>query len=282
MSEWQPIICEWQHGSTVRCNTTEGGEFKTFYDTEAEGLEETGSGKFYAYLFISSFLILFAGAMSGLTIGLMSFDEKNLEILKLQSTNPLEKQRAKRVQFLIRDHHIILVTLLLWNAAAFESLPLFLDRLVPSWAAVLISVTLILIFGEVLPQAMCTGPRRLQIASNAFYLVIFLKFLVYPPAWVFARILDRVLGTREDRDSQFMYIPRANIGMDDDGRLALIEVHGYTDRPKQEKKSKDKKKQSNSKLKTINNDNDNDTATLTNAGSDDSLEKFSLVETSNA
>lgn len=39
---------------------------------------------------------------------------------------------------------------------------------------------------------------------------------------------------------------------------------------------------SNSKLKTINNDNDNDTATLTNAGSDDSLEKFSLVETSNA
>ncbi|PHT76305.1 hypothetical protein T459_19827 [Capsicum annuum] len=37
-----------------------------------------------------------------------------------------------------------------------ESLPIFLDKLVPSWATILVSVTLILMFGEIIPQAICT------------------------------------------------------------------------------------------------------------------------------
>lgn len=87
----------------------------------------------------------------------MSFDEKNLQILAIQSTDPKEKKMAARVATLIKDHHLLLVTLLLWNAAAFESLPIFIDRLVPTTAAILISVTFILIFGEIVPQAICTG-----------------------------------------------------------------------------------------------------------------------------
>jgi metal transporter CNNM len=51
----------------------------------------------------------------------------------------------------------MLVTLLLCNAGAMETLPIFLDRLVPQVVAIICSVTLILIFGEVIPQAICTG-----------------------------------------------------------------------------------------------------------------------------
>jgi hypothetical protein len=40
------------------------------------------------------------------------------------------------------------------------------DKLVPTAAAILISVTFILIFGEIVPQAICTGPRRLQVAAG--------------------------------------------------------------------------------------------------------------------
>jgi len=54
---------------------------------------------------------------------------------------------------------VLLCTLLISNAIAFEALPIFLDALIPAQYAVLISVILILIFGEVLPMAICTGPK---------------------------------------------------------------------------------------------------------------------------
>jgi hypothetical protein len=101
---------------------------------------------------------------------LRSFDEKNLAILKIQSTDAKEKAQAARVCELIKDHHLLLVTLLLWNAAAFESLPIFIDRLVPTAVAIVISVTFILIFGEIVPQAICTGPRKALSRSRALSL----------------------------------------------------------------------------------------------------------------
>lgn len=40
-----------------------------------------------------------------------------------------------------QPHHQLLVTLLLCNSIFNETLPLFLDNLVPSWVAIIISVT---------------------------------------------------------------------------------------------------------------------------------------------
>jgi metal transporter CNNM len=45
----------------------------------------------------------------------------------------------------------MLVTLLLCNAAAMETLPIFLDKLVTPVEAIVLSVTLVLIFGEIIP-----------------------------------------------------------------------------------------------------------------------------------
>jgi hypothetical protein len=42
----------------------------------------------------------------------------------------------------------LLVTLLLANAAAMEALPIFLDKMVPEWLAIILSVTAVLFFGE--------------------------------------------------------------------------------------------------------------------------------------
>lgn len=101
----------------------------------------------------------------------------------------------------IHRHHLLLVSLLLLNAAAAEALPLFLgaslcpirpslayhhhldratypihktqnpslppttidrtddatDALVPSWCAILVSVTLVLVLGEILPTTIFSG-----------------------------------------------------------------------------------------------------------------------------
>ena len=56
---------------------------------------------------------------------------------------------AKAILPILSQHHLLLVTLLLMNAAANEALPLFLDELVPSYIAIVLSVTIVLFFGEV-------------------------------------------------------------------------------------------------------------------------------------
>jgi metal transporter CNNM len=95
--------------------------------------------------------------MSGLTVGYLSVDKLDIE-LKLRTGTPTEQKHAKRVLNVIKHHHMLLVTLLISNAAAMEALPIFLDDIVPSYLAVIISVSAVLFFGEIIPQALCTGP----------------------------------------------------------------------------------------------------------------------------
>lgn len=85
--------------------------------------------------------------MSGLTIGLMSLDEISLEVIK-NGGDPKERKYAEKIIPVIKRHHLLLVTLLLANAAAMEALPIFLDRISSPVAAILISVTMVLFFGE--------------------------------------------------------------------------------------------------------------------------------------
>ena len=92
---------------------------------------------------------LFGGLMSGLTVGLASIDRLALEIDA--KGDERAKQSASKIFPIIDRHHWMLVTLLLCNAAAMESLPIFLDELFPSWLAIVISVTAVLCFGEILP-----------------------------------------------------------------------------------------------------------------------------------
>jgi hypothetical protein len=47
--------------------------------------------------------------------------------------------------------HWLLVTLLICNACALETLPIYLDRIVPSKYAILISVVAVVLVGEVIP-----------------------------------------------------------------------------------------------------------------------------------
>ena len=87
------------------------------------------------------------GLMSGLTIGLLSLDILSLEVLK-KSGKPKQKRYAGRILNLVKRHHLLLVTLLLANAIAVESMPIFLDKITNEIVAILVSVTAVLLFGE--------------------------------------------------------------------------------------------------------------------------------------
>ena len=79
-----------------------------------------------------------------------------------------------------QPHHQLLVTLLLLNALANEALPLFIDELVPGLYAILISVTVVLFVGEIIPAAIFTGPSKLKIAASLSGVVWCVLWLLTP------------------------------------------------------------------------------------------------------
>jgi metal transporter CNNM len=106
----------------------------------------------YALLCVA--LILMSGIMSGLTLGLMSLDSVEIEVL-IRTGTAREKKWAQKVLPVISNPHQLLCTLLLCNAACMEALPIFMDKLVDTIVAIIISTTAILFFGEIIPQAVC-------------------------------------------------------------------------------------------------------------------------------
>jgi metal transporter CNNM len=140
--------------------------------------------------------IVCAGLAAGLTIGLLSLDVTKLEIKLMIGSNE-EKSAVNALLPIVQNHHLLLVTLLLFNSLANETLPIFLGALVPNYVAVLLSVTLVLIFGEIIPSALFTGPNQLMTAAKLSSLVYFLLGLFYPIAFPIAKILDYLFGIEE-------------------------------------------------------------------------------------
>ncbi|XP_012079460.1 DUF21 domain-containing protein At2g14520 [Jatropha curcas] len=154
---------------------------------------ETG---FFIHIAVVTFLVLFAGLMSGLTLGLMSMSLVDLEVLAKSGT-PSDRKHATKILPVVKRQHLLLCTLLICNAAAMEALPIFLDSLVTAWGAVLISVTLILLFGEIIPQAVCSR-YGLAIGAAVAPIVQVLVWICFPLAYPISKLLDYLLGEGHD------------------------------------------------------------------------------------
>lgn len=190
---------------------------------------------------IFSVLCVFCSALAaGLTLGITSLDEFKLKILTNKDVDEVEtgasqeerevaQERLKQDQLYAQkvlpvitgklfrgrrsciyvpsqlnpsNGHVVLVTLLLLNAAANEALPLFLGGVVPEWVAVILSVTVVLVFGEILPSAVFTGPKQLRLAASLSPVVSAAKLLLLPLVWPIALILDQCLGHTEDQHNR--------------------------------------------------------------------------------
>jgi metal transporter CNNM len=145
-------------------------------------------------------------------MGLVSIDKFQLKVILETSLDDIpnssereqmikDKEYAAKIAPLVQNHHFLLVTLLLLNSAANEALPIFLDAIVPSYVAVIISVTLVLFFGEIIPSAIFTGSSQLSMAASLAWLVRGLQFVLCPVAWPIAKGLDCCLG--EDHSASY-------------------------------------------------------------------------------
>ncbi|KAK9672587.1 hypothetical protein RND81_12G110200 [Saponaria officinalis] len=147
---------------------------------------------FWVYLFTCVALVCFAGLMSGLTLGLMSLSLVDLEVLA-KSGQPKDRRNAEKILPLVKNQHLLLCTLLIYNAMAMEALPIFLDSILPAWISILISVTLILAFGEIIPQAVCSQ-YGLSVGAKLAVLVRLLVIIILPISYPISKLLDWLLG----------------------------------------------------------------------------------------
>ncbi|GAA5952429.1 hypothetical protein JCM10213_006677 [Rhodosporidiobolus nylandii] len=159
----------------------------------AEG--EMGHKEFAFKVVFSILFVLLGGVFSGLSLGLMGLDSTNLQVLAT-SAPPADRRDAQKVlKLLSHGRHFVLCTLLLSNVVVNETLPVFLDSLTGGGLlAVVISSALIVIFGEVLPQALC-AQHGLKIGARCVGFVRVLMYLEAPVCWPTAKLLDWLLGS---------------------------------------------------------------------------------------
>jgi metal transporter CNNM len=141
--------------------------------------------------------VVTAALAAGLTMGLLSLDPLLLLIKIRAGSTQKEKDQAAKLLPIVRQHHLLLVTLLLLNSIANEALPIFLEVLVPPIVAIILSVTFVLFFGEIIPSAVFTGPQKIELASKMVPLVRLVMVLLWPLAYPIAKILDMVLHEEE-------------------------------------------------------------------------------------
>ena len=87
-----------------------------------------GAG-FFEHIAIIVVLVLFAGLMSGLTLGLMSLSLVDLEVLAKAGT-PQDRRNAARIMPVVKNQHLLLCTLLIGNSLAMEVVR---NLLLPGW-----------------------------------------------------------------------------------------------------------------------------------------------------
>lgn len=146
--------------------------------------------------------VLMAAFAAGLTLGMLSLDPLSLEIKRRASTINAEQMWSMQLLPLLVGHskrHRLLCSLLLVNALANEALPIFLDDLLPNKvAAIMVSVTLVLIMGEIVPSAIFTGQNQVKYAAKLVPMAKFVMFITAPIAVPIAMVLDRVLHDSDD------------------------------------------------------------------------------------
>ncbi|XP_059407296.1 metal transporter CNNM4-like [Carassius carassius] len=138
-------------------------------------------------------LLALSGMFSGLNLGLMALDPMELRIVQRSGTEK-EKKYASQIEPIRRKGNYLLCSLLLGNVLVNTTLTILLDGLIGSGLAAVVASTIgIVIFGEIVPQALCSR-HGLAVGANTILLTKFFMLLTFPLSFPISKLLDCVLG----------------------------------------------------------------------------------------
>lgn len=142
---------------------------------------------FYTVIEIAIF-VGFSALCSGLNVALLALDPD-----ELRRKAKLGNQAAIRVLPLRRHSHLTLAAILLVNVAAVSATSLVLEHHLNGLLAGLITTLLIVIFGEIFPQALLSK-RALHYMDLAAPIVRLMIVITYPISKPLQLLLDRLFG----------------------------------------------------------------------------------------
>jgi len=139
-------------------------------------------------LIIVIVLVTFSALCSGLNIALMS-----LSLADLRRKSKLGNPAAKRVLPLRRNSNLTLASIILANIAVISANSLVLESKFNGWIAGIVSTLLIVLFGEIFPQAIFSR-YALRFTSYFTGLLRLMIFVTYPVSKPLQLLLDKLLG----------------------------------------------------------------------------------------
>ena len=156
---------------------------------------------FYAWVTLIVGTML-SGTFSGLNLGLMSLTEDDLNVIIDGSTDKQEVKWAQKILPLRKRGNLLLCTLLIGNTLVNVMLAILTE---PVWTFIFgtstvgyiltmaLPTALIVVFGEIIPQAYC-GRNSLFVGALSVPLVWMFVIVTYPLTKPIALILDYLLG----------------------------------------------------------------------------------------
>uniref|UniRef100_A0A3P9MGM0 Metal transporter n=1 Tax=Oryzias latipes TaxID=8090 RepID=A0A3P9MGM0_ORYLA len=138
-------------------------------------------------------LLVLSGMFSGLNLGLMALDPMELRIVQSCGTDK-EKRYARKIEPIRSKGNYLLCSLLLGNVLVNTTLTILLDDLIGSGLGAVVASTVgIVIFGEIVPQALCSR-HGLAVGANTIMVTKFFMLLTFPLSFPVSKLLDVLLG----------------------------------------------------------------------------------------
>ena len=141
-----------------------------------------------------SVLLCLSGLFSGLNLGLMALDQTELQIVISTGTEQ-EQADAKAIVPIRAMGNFLLCSLLLGNVLVNNTLTIMLDNLTGGgglWA-VIGSTLGIVVFGEIIPQALCSR-HGLAVGAKTLFITKFFMMITSPLSYPISKLLDWILG----------------------------------------------------------------------------------------